>query len=301
MTRILITGGTGFIGQHLVHHLVESKQEIALLVREEYAGGKPLPPSLANIRDRFDLVFADLRNFNLTVRAVREAQPDFIFHLAAAGASDPFLPPDTAIRHNVTGTLNLMRAAFEKNTSTRRMVIARTPGECTTMNSYATSKLAAWNFAQMYVRTQQWPIFGAMIFQCYGSGQAGNTLVPTAARAARAHQYFPMTAGTQKRDWIHVSDVAAGLAAFIDREKLTPGDTIDLGSGQATAVVDVVRIVFKLARSGGRPLVGKLPSRPGESPTQVADVQVTEAKLGWRAKLSLEEGLRRYLSHLSSK
>lgn len=300
MTQILITGATGFIGQHLVHHLVENKQEIALLVREEYAGGKPLPPSLANIRERFDLVYADLRNFNLTVRAVREAQPEFIFHLAAAGASDPFLPPDTAIRHNVTGTLNLMRAAFEKNASTTGMVIARTPGELTTMNSYATSKLAAWDFAQMYVRTQNWPIFGAMIFQCFGLGQAGNTLVPTAVRAAQANQYFPMTAGTQKRDWIHVSDVSAGLAAFIDRENLTPGETIDLGTGQATTVVDVVRLIFKLTQSKGRPLVGKLPSRPGESPTQVADVRVTEAKLGWRARLSLEAGLRRYLNIIAS-
>ncbi|MCO5186217.1 MAG: NAD-dependent epimerase/dehydratase family protein [Anaerolineae bacterium] len=290
--RVLVTGGTGFIGRTLTPYLLESGHDVALLVREAYGMGTPLPEPLGQLRQSCQLVYADLRNFRLTVRALRESQPDAVIHLAAAGVTDPFLAVETALRHNVSGTVNLLRACFEKTTTVQRVIIGRTPGELSAMNVYATSKLAAWNFAEMYTRTAGWPITGAMVFQAYGPGQAERALVPSAIRAALAGQDFPMTAGTQRRDWIFVDDVAAGIGRMLTAD-LAPGATVDLGTGIATPVADVVRLIYELTQSAGKPLIGALPDRPGEAALQSADVARTTTRLDWNATIALYDGLQR--------
>lgn len=291
---ILVTGATGFVGRALVPVLAAAGFRVSILVREAYAHAdlQPLPPELTAVRDQLQVVYADLRNFQLTVRAVREAEAAMVVHLAAVGVTDPFLGVDTAVRQNVTGTINLVRACFEKAGSTRQLIVARTPGERDSMNVYAASKAAAWNFCQMYGRTQNWPIHGAMIFQAYGPGQKPPNLVPTAVAAARAGQNFPMTSGEQQRDWIYVVDVVAGLQAMLGAQ-LSPGETVELGSGQAATVADVVRHIYRIANSGGEPLIGALPSRPGETAVQVADAARTRALIGWRTAVSLPEGLQK--------
>lgn len=291
--RILVTGATGFIGRALVPHLLRQGYAVTALAREGYAeSGWPL--ELTAVRPHLDVVYADLRNFQLTARAVRDAQPDVVIHLAAVGVADPFLPVDTAVRHNLTGTLNLLRACFEKTLTTRQLIIARTPGEWASMNVYAASKAAAWNFCEMYGRTQNWPIRGAMIFQAYGPGQSPRNLIPAAIIAARAGQDFPMTAGTQQRDWIYVTDVAAGLTAMIGAP-LTPGETIELGGGQATSLLDVVQLIYQLTGRGGRPLPGVLPSRPGEVEVQVANAVYARERIGWSTAVTLEEGIKKVI------
>jgi nucleoside-diphosphate-sugar epimerase len=293
--RILVTGATGFIGRSLIPVLRQRLDIDVVVLRLESESERPFPPPLDLLRQQFDVVYADLRNFNLTVRAIRQAEPDVVIHLAAAGATDPFLPAETALRHNVTGTINLLRACFEKTASTRQVIVARTPGELSAMNVYAASKAAAWAFCEMYGRTQHWPIHGAMIFQAYGPYQPEQTLIPSAIKAALAGQDFPMTAGTPQRDWIHVADVAAGFTAMIDAP-LPPGTTIELGTGQLTSVAAVVEQVYALANKGGRPQIGLLPSRPGEEAVQVADVVRTREMVGWETAVTLTHGLRQLIA-----
>lgn len=294
MTRVLVTGATGFIGRWLIPHLLQRQgTAVIALLRETYTP-QTLPDHLTAVRPQLELVYADLRNFQLTVRAVRQAAADVIIHLAAAGVTEPFLAVDTAVRHNLTASLNLIRACFEKTFTTEQLIVARTPGELTSMNVYAASKAATWHFCQMYARTQQWPIHGAMIFQAYGPGQPEPNLIPAALAAARIGEDFPMTAGSQQRDWIHADDVGAGLAAMIGRE-LRPGQAVELGTGVLTTVADVVRQIYALVGGSGQPLIGVLPSRPGEAKSQVANVLQTSQAVGWQAQIPLNQGLQRLI------
>lgn len=292
--KILVTGGTGFIGQHLTSTLLAQNHEVALLVRENYAAGKLLPPRLRQLRPHFQLVYADLRNFTLTARALQEAQPQAVVHLAAAGPNDPFLAVEVALRHNVSGVINLLRACFEKSGG-ERVIVARTPGERSSMNVYAASKAAAWSFCQMYANTRGWPIQGAMIFQAFGPGQPASALIPSALAAAQAGEDFPMTSGEQRKDWIYVTDVAAGLARLAE-VALDAGTTVDLGTGYGTRTRDVVQQLYDLVGRGGRPRPGMLPDRPGEDVAQVADSQRTQALLTWQPVYTLSQGLSQLLT-----
>lgn len=282
--KLLVTGATGFVGTHLIPTLGAAGHEVTVLARRQ-----PERMGAAAV------VVADLRDFEATVAAVEQAGAEGVIHLAAAGVTDPFLDPNEALSHNVTGTLNLLRAAFEASESTRCLV-ARTPGEREAMNVYAASKAAAWKFCQMYARTRDWPISGAMIFQAYGPGQPAHTLVPAAFRAALAGQPFPMSSGQQRRDWIYIEDVVRGLLAAIEAP-LAPGVTVELGSGMGTPVEAVVRQIYRKVGRGGTPLLGAKPDRPGEVAVQVADVAGNRPRFRWEAAYSLSEGLDRIYRH----
>jgi len=271
--------------------------EVILLLLEEFGSGTPLPAPLDKLRPNLETVYADLRNYQLTARALRQARPDKVIHLAAVGVSDPFLNVNTALSHNVTGTLNLLRACFEADgMDVSQLIVARTPGERTAMNVYATSKAAAWSFCRMYARTAQWPIQGAMIFQAFGPHQPPHLLIPAALQAALAGEDFPMTTGKQEKDWIYIDDIVAGFQALL-RAELLPGITVELGTGRATRVADVVEELYRIVGHGGRPIIGAIPNRPGEDPRQIADAEQTAATINWRAGLSLSEALRKLVNN----
>lgn len=285
--RLLVTGATGFIGRRLVPAALAAGHEPVLLLREHYRDGSALPAPLA----AQPAVYADLRDAEATRRAVREAAPETVLHLAAVGVTDPFLPADEAVAHNVLGTIHLVEASLQM---AGRLVVARTPGEREALNVYAASKAAAWQFCRMIVRTRGLPLVGAMIYQAYGPGQAAHNLIPAALAAARAGADFEMTPGHQVRDWIYVDDVVEGLLAALCRP-LTPGTTVELGTGVGVSVAAVVEKIYALCGSRGRPLPGALAPRPGESRRQVADAGRTRELLGWQALTGLDEGLQRLL------
>lgn len=288
--RLLLTGATGFVGRILVPALLPT-HEVALLLREEYGSGKPLPPPLAALRPHFETAYADLRNYQLTSRAVRATQPEIVVHLAAAGVTDPFLSINAALSHNITGTINLARACFERGAGPQQLVVARTPSEREAHNTYAASKAAAWMFCEMYARTAAWPIHGAMVFQAYGPHQAPELLVAAALRAALGGKQFPMTAGTQAKDWVHVDDVVTGLMAIVGKD-LPPGTTVELGTGQLTSILHVVEMLYEQVGRGGGPMPGVLPSRSGEAAQQAADVAATGARINWQPRIDLAAGLQ---------
>jgi nucleoside-diphosphate-sugar epimerase len=295
----LVTGATGFIGKALAAQLAsEPDARVAILVRDSYRD-RPLPDPLPGLSDRLLVVYADLRDYHATRRAVLAVGPQHIYHLAAGGVSNPFLDIEAALEQNLYGTLHLLRAAFEEATSPQpaRVIVVRTPGELTAMNPYAASKAAAWQLCAMNARTRDWPITAAMPFQTYGPGQHERHLVSGAMAAAMAGEDFPMTAGEQLKDWIHISDVVDGLLAMRDA-RLEPATTIELGTGVATSVADVVRQIYDLVDGPGKPRYGALESRRGEESRQVADVRQAIELLDWQATVALADGLALTYEHL---
>lgn len=284
--RVLVTGATGFVGRALAHRLVIEGARVTALVREKVGRrlGDGLPAEI-EVRE------VDLRYAAGVKRAIDSVNPTLVMHLAAVGVTDPFLPIGEALRGNLDATLNLLRGVQGRC----RVVLARTPGELLALNPYAASKAAAWQFGQMFGRTEGWPIVGAMLFQVYGPGQSTRTVLGAALKAAQADESFAMTSGEQQRDWIYIEDVIEGLLATARRAETVDGETVEIGTGVASPVREMIELLFKLV-GRGQPLVGALPQRPGEAPEQKAAADRTEQLLGWRAKVGLQEGLKRLIA-----
>ena len=159
-------------------------------------------------------------------------------------------------------------------------------------NAYAASKVAAWAFGRTYWRAHSLPVVTVRPFQVYGPGQPDQTLIPLAIRAAQAGEDFPMTPGEQERDFIYLNDVAEGMLAAAEAPGIK-GESIVLGTGQTHAIRQAVTRVWEIAGARGRMLLGALPYRPGEAMRTVADADRAARLTGWRARVSLEDGLRR--------
>jgi len=296
--RVLVTGATGFIGSHLTRRLVAEGARVSAFMRATSDRR-----SLADALDRVSVHEVDIGDADGVSAAMARIRPEIVFHLAAIGMSEPFISPKVAMRVNVHGTLHLLEAAHQLGV--RRFVHSGTAYEygdaarsdplakegLDPINIYAASKAAAWAFVRMYARTYGLPAVTMRLFAVYGPGQPPKTLVPSAVCAALEGRDFPMTPGEQRRDFVFVSDVVEGYL----RAATAPGVegvSIDLGAGQAWTIGEVVTRLFELAGSQGKPLVGALPYRPGETMKQVADTRAARELLNWQATTSLEDGLR---------
>lgn len=278
----LITGATGFIGSHLTRRLVKQGEHVSIFIRSNSDRS-----AIRDVLEKLELHEVDLRTAGAVSRAIDTIEPTIVFHCAAAGVSDPFLPPDEAIRSNVYGTINLLRAIKGR----ARVVVLRTPGEIEALNVYAASKASAWQFCRMYRRTQGWPIAGAMIYQVYGPRQDRKNVIPAAIEAALNDRDFPMTSGRSKRDWIYIDDTIEALIALAKSDRFD-ADTIEIGTGASISVKEVVEKVYQLIGRSGKPLVGALPDRPGDVAVQQADVTAATSILKWQASTSIDDGLK---------
>lgn len=278
----LITGATGFIGSHLARRLVTLGEPVSIFVRFNSDLS-----AIKGILEKLDIHEVDLRTASIVSRVIDTIEPAIVFHCAAAGVNDPFLPPDEAIRSNVYGTINLLRAIQGR----ARVIVLRTPGEIDALNVYSAAKAAAWQFCRMYRRTQGWPIVGAMVYQVYGPYQDRRNVVPAAIEAALNDRDFAMTSGRSRRDWIYIDDVVAALTAQAQADRFDV-ESIEVGTGQSVSVREVVEKVYQLIGRTGRPIVGALPDRPGEVEEQRANIEFAATILKWQAQTALDDGLK---------
>ena len=290
--RVLVTGATGFIGRHLTRHL-------ALAGAEVWTTGLPNEQPPPGTTRHLSL---DVRDANAVRAVVAEAAPQVVFHLAAAGVTDPSVDPALALAVNTGGTVRMLEAL--RGRDVWRVMLAGTCYEygareavegLDPFNTYAASKVAAWAFGRMYWRAHGLPVVTVRPFQVYGPGQTAHTLIPAAIRAALAGEDFPMTPGEQERDFIYVEDVVEGMLAAAQAPGIE-GQSLDLGTGQAHTVRQVVERVWAMTRAQGHILPGALPYRPGEVMRLIADAERTARLTGWRARVGLGEGLKRTIA-----
>jgi len=297
--RVLITGAAGFVGQHLVRRVAETGARI-------YAGvaTDEKPERVARLPAQVRRLTFDLRNAVDVHASVVEAAPHVVFHLAAVGATNPGVDPHLALAVNAGGALNLLEALRKRASEhghLRRVVLVGTCYEygrreafegLDPFTAYAASKVAAWAFGRTYWRAYGLPIVTVRPFQIYGPGQPDHTLIPAAIRAALAGADFPMTPGEQERDFIYVDDIIHGFLAAA-RAPGVEGQSLDLGTGQAHTLRQVVEYVWAMTGAQGQMLPGALPYRPGDVMHLVADADRTARLTGWRARVGLEQGLNR--------
>ncbi|MCU1591876.1 MAG: NAD(P)-dependent oxidoreductase [Frankiales bacterium] len=287
MSTILVTGGTGFVGRHVLEALTRAGQTAHVAARRisADAGG--------------DWHESDLLAPLSAAGLVAEVAPTHLLHLAWCADPGSFWT-DPANVAWAEATLRLVRAFADAGG--RRVVVAGTcaeydpsAGRCsedatplkpTTL--YGACKAATFTALSAFCAQAGVELAWGRIFNVYGPGEPAQKLVSAVAAGLLAGQPVETTAGTQVRDFVSVRDVAEGLTA------LTLGTAVgayNLGTGVGTPVRDVARAVADLT---GRPELLR-PTRPpaaDEPPLLVADVHAAQAAFGWQASTSLGDGLR---------
>lgn len=298
--RVFVTGGTGFIGSHLVAALIAEGAEVAVLVRSSSNVGRLEP-----YRDLLYLVEGDLCQSDSLLSGLT-FQPEVVFHLAAYGVERPLDGVSDAVNVNVRGTTNLLTQLSGKaGTNLRAFVYTGTDfeygigrglrTECDELrppNYYAASKSAGWLFCRAFTEMYEIPVVGVRPFLTYGPNQGERRLVPYVILSALAGWDIKLTGGDQVRDFIYVDDVVQGILCAA-RVPDAVGGMFNLGTGIGVSLRTVVQQIIELTGSTSRPLFGAVPYRKGEIWDLRADISKSQQVLGWSAKTTLDYGLDR--------
>jgi nucleoside-diphosphate-sugar epimerase len=282
----LITGGSGFIGQHLCRRLCEAGQSVHATSRRPRAT-RPDAPVWHE---------ADLADLAAARRLFATLKPEIVYHLAGAVGASPDL--DLVVptfQSLLASTVNVLVAASEAGC--RRIVLtgsltepAGVDGTATPHSPYAAAKWAASGYGRMFRELYGAPVVILRPFMTYGPGQAPSKLIPAVTLSLLRGERPKLSSGKARADWVYVVDVVKGFVAAATAPGIE-GETIDLGTGTLTRTNDLVGRLVKISGSDIEPDFGALPDRPNENAI-TANVSVAEKRLGWRAATTLDDGLR---------
>jgi nucleoside-diphosphate-sugar epimerase len=282
--RVLVTGATGFVGQHLCRKLVELGATTYGLSRSA---------SLDTVPSGVKPIAADVTQRDDVIKALDQVRPSHVVHLAAVGATEPFLPTEEANRVNLTGTIHILEAS--QAVGLERFLHVGTAYEHSAASSqhphnpYVASKVAAWSFWRDFTHQHQLDAAAVRLYYVYGPQQIRG-LIPAAVQAAQSHERFDMTAGEQWRDFVYVTDVIDGLLAALTAPNVC-GQTYDIGTGVGLQVKTAVQRIFEIMESRGQYALGALAYRPHEEMELIASPEAAQRELNWRAQISFEAGL----------
>jgi dTDP-glucose 4,6-dehydratase len=304
MTRLLVTGGCGFIGGNFIRHLLQADPDVQIINLDAltYAGNLA---SLADLADnnRHTFIKADITD-RAAVRKIVGSKIDSIIHFAAESHVDrSILDSGPFLRTNVVGTQNLLDAAREHNVtrfvhvSTDEVYGSLGPTGAFTETTalapnspYAASKAASDMLVRAAVLTFGLP---AVITRCsnnYGPYQFPEKLIPLFISNLMTDQQVPVYGdGLQIRDWIHVRDHCTAIETVWRNGRV--GEVYNIGGRCEKTNLDLTHTLLRLL---GKPtsLVRHVQDRPGHDRRYAIDCSKIERELNWRPQVSFEDGLR---------
>ena len=318
--KILVTGGAGFIGSAVVRHAVAQGHAVVNLDALTYAA---CLDNLASVADSPLYAFerADIRDAEALRRIFRDHAPDAVMHLAAESHVDRSIDaPGGFVDTNVMGTATLLQAArgywegrgrpagFRfHHVSTDEVFgsLPEAPGQRFTEatpyapnSPYAASKAASDHMVRSWGRTYGLPVVLSNCSNNYGPFHFPEKLIPVVILSALAGQPIPIYGdGGHVRDWLFVEDHAEALLRVLVWGEV--GRSYNLGAEAEVTNLELVRRICRLLdarRPAGAPhaeLITFVADRPGHDRRYAIDPGRAATELGWRAQVSLEEGLSR--------
>ena len=302
MKLAVVTGGAGFIGSHMVDLLLAKGYRVHVI--DNLVGGR---------RQNLDQ-HQDNPNLAVEVRDIREVEADdrlfqnaeYVFHFAGIGDLVPSIEqPVDYVSTNTMGTIRVLEAA--RAAGVKKFVYAasstcygfaevptREDAPIAPQHPYALSKYMGEEAVLHWSKVYKLPVISIRIFNAYGtrsrtSGAYGAVFGVFLAQKLAGKPFTVVGDGTQRRDFLYVSDVAR--AFFIAAQSERTSTIYNVGAGAPQPVNRLVELL------GGGEVV-RLPKRPGEPDCTWADISKISTELGWKPEVSFEEGLGRMLKNI---
>jgi len=305
--KVLVTGGAGFIGSHLVDKLMLDGHEVVVL--DDLSSG-----SLKNIEHHLDepgfrFVKGDIRYARTVEKALEGV--DAVIHEAAI-ASVPLSIKDPALTDevNIFGTLNLLEVSLRAKV--KRFVYA---SSCAVygaaselpisedvplkpLSPYASSKLAAEERCKVFHENYGLETIRLRYFNVYGPRQAASeyagVMLKFLERIRRDQPPVIFGDGEQTRDFVYIGDVVEATLLALDREGAA-GEVFNIGTGEATTIKKLCEIFLKLTgKTHLKPIY--MDAKPGDIRHSQADITKAMKLLGYKPKVSLEQGVRGFMN-----
>lgn len=311
MTRVLVTGITGFIGSHLAEALVRKGYDVAGLVRP--CASRDLRP-IQHLLEDLTLLTCDLTSYASTANAIRAIDPQIVFHLGALSPvrysfEHPFQYQET----NLIGTINIVHSLLEMPDPRSHKLIAASTAEVygiqekkpfketlplNPTSPYAVSKAAMDMYLRMASSAYSLDCTILRATNSYGrkfeTGFIVEYLITTMLEGAKTYVGAPDSI----RDYIHVSDHVNAYLLAAEKQR-APGEVYNVGSGRGISNRDLALFIAKMVGCeeskitfGSYP--PGYPMRPmhGEQPYIVLDSNKITSELGWRTTVDLEHGIK---------
>lgn len=304
---ILVTGGAGFIGSHLVDTL----RAHSVRVLDDFSTGRRENLAQHSGRANIEVVKGDIRDRDCLTAAMRGI--DVVFHLACRGVRHSIGNPCENHEVNAAGTLHVLEAARAAGVErfvhvsssevygTARRIPMGEEHPCFPETVYGAAKLAGEAYARAYRQTYGLPTVIVRPFNNFGprshfEGDSGEVIPRFVVWALNGRPPVIFGDGAQTRDFIYVEDTAYWLGRIAECDELI-GQTVNLGSGRETSVNELAAAVTQAA--GARNLVARyLPARPGDVRRHLAGIERARAALGFHVRTNLDEGIRALLAYV---
>jgi UDP-glucose 4-epimerase len=305
--RCLVTGGAGFIGSHLVDHLVA--EDWAVTILDDFSTGTRA--NLSEAQSRGDVRIAQGSILDPLAIEAAMAGSDVVFHLAVQCVRRSLGEPLHNHEVNATGTLNVLEVARRRRV--RRFIycsssevygncgcepLVETATICEPATVYGAAKLAGEHYAKAYWQTYGLPTIVVRPFNTYGprehtSGDLAEVIPRFVIRVLNGLPPVIFGTGENGRDFTYVTETVRGIALAASCDALV-GRAVNIAYGEMVTVRQVAEAIARLCgRPGLQPRF--IEPRPGDVRALRADTRLAREILGFAAGVKFEEGLRRYI------
>jgi dTDP-glucose 4,6-dehydratase len=323
---LLITGGAGFIGSHVVRHMVNNYPDTLIINLDAltYAANLELLNDCTG-QPNYEFIHEDITNFNQLQKLFSKYNFDGVIHLAAESHVDNSIKnPFTFSQTNIQGTLNLLeiaRKSWNKQNGSVFYHISTdevfgslgsqgyfsegTPYD--PRSPYSASKASSDHFVRAYFHTYGLPVVLSNCSNNFGPGQHSEKLIPLMIKNIVKEKPLPVYGkGDNIRDWLYVEDHVRAIDLILNRGKI--GETYLIGGNNEQKNIELVHhlinlIDYKLHRPSGSSLnlIQHVKDRLGHDYRYAINSSKIKNQLGWKASTSFEEGIEKTLNYYLKK
>jgi len=312
MKKIIVTGGSGFIGSNLVNFLIKKKFFVINLDKLTYSSNR-YKNEIRNRRN-YKLIKVDIINKKKITKIIKKYKPKVIFNLAAETHVDRSIDgPKNFIQTNINGTFNLLESLrfLQKKKINPKLVHISTDEvygdidegkrsdeyfQYDPSSPYSASKASADHLVKSYIRTYK---LKAVISNCcnnYGPYQFPEKLIPKMISNIFSNKELPIYAkGKNSREWIHVNDHCEALFKLYLKGR--NGESYNVGTGTNFKNIELVKKILKICKNmnikiGKKTKIKFVKDRPGHDFRYALNNKKIFKKLKWKPKVSFDKGLK---------
>lgn len=295
--KILILGGTGFIGYHLAKEALKRGLQVTSLSKNS--------PIKRRYLNKVKYIIADISNKNFINKKIKE---NFQYIVNLAGYVDHSDNMKTYKSHYL-GCKNIVNFFLKKKIkrfiqvgSSMEYGLARSPQKehfkCVPKSVYGRAKFLSTQYLLNLYKKNKFPVTIVRLYQVYGPYQDINRFIPVAINSCKDNKNFPCSHGRQFRDFLYISDLIDAIFLILKKPK-AQGEIINLGNGKPLKIKNIIKKIKNYYRSGN-PQFNKVKLRKEEQIKIYPSLYKAKKILKWKAKINFSKGLKKTINYYNA-